>query len=339
MIYKNVLQIFSILHQKSIGRLLLLSKLTEHCLTNLRYNWHIFCSCKITAEKYQLYYISLLQLVISCFAVVNVTDEELIKLSVELGKIDESFAKLSGVTLNLQRRYSQDSTSSLDQLFGEVPADVKLRPSVAAFVELFEHFIPETGKEEIISKRKSKTIDNFINAVVESSVMKMFMQFLRSKNITEASSENEFKKYLRTIWFQLYPRKNHVLDSCAFEHTFLGEIYKKKVMGMHNWIRMAYLQETEKAQYNGYYSLIADKYLSISFTWNKATKHKSGFLLRTSPEYEMALYTMCYIFRNKQDCFVKFRSCTGNIFTYSLQRRNKSYLSTAYFVPDSDCKN
>ncbi|KRZ71893.1 Poly(U)-specific endoribonuclease -like protein, partial [Trichinella papuae] len=301
----------------------------------LRYNWHISC---IFFAVYQLYYFSLLQLMISCFAVANVTDEELIELSVELGKIDDSFAKLSGVTLNLQKRYSQDSTSSLHQLFGQVPADVKLRPSVAAFVELFEHFIPETGKKEIISEGKSKTINNFIDAVVESNVMKMLMQFLRNKNVSEASSENDFKKYLQTIWFQMYSRKNNVLDSCAFEHTFLGEIYKKKVMGMHNWIRMAYLEKTGKAQYNGYYSMITDKYLSISFTWKKATKHKSGFLLGTSPEYEMALYTMCYIFRNEQDCFVKFRSCTGNIFTYSLQRRNESYLSTAYFVPDANCK-
>ncbi|KRY77106.1 Poly(U)-specific endoribonuclease -like protein [Trichinella pseudospiralis] len=290
-------------------------------------------------KMYQLYYFSLLQLVISCFAVANVTDDELIELSVELGKIDDSFAKISGVTLNLQRRYSQDSTSSLHQLFGQMPADVKLKPSVAAFVELFEYFIPETGKKEIISEGKSKTIHNFINAVVESNVMKMLMQFLRDKNVTEASSEYEFKKYLQTVWFQQYSRKNNVLDSCAFEHTFLGEISNKKVMGMHNWIRMAYLEKTGKAQYNGYYSMITDKYLSISFTWNKATKQKSGFLLRTSPEYEMALYTMCYIFRNEQDCIVKFGSCTGNILTYSLERRNKSYLSTAYFVPNANCKS
>jgi poly(U)-specific endoribonuclease len=47
-----------------------------------------------------------------------------------------------------------------------------------------------------------------------------------------------FKAQLNTLWFKLYQsRKGGPLDSCGFEHVFVGEEDEKKgeMTGMHNW--------------------------------------------------------------------------------------------------------
>lgn len=47
---------------------------------------------------------------------------------------------------------------------------------------------------------------------------------------------NEFKKFLKTIWFGLYSRAAGKQGSSGFEHVFLGE-RKNGISGLHNWLR------------------------------------------------------------------------------------------------------
>ena len=66
----------------------------------------------------------------------------------------------------------------------------------------------------------------------------------------------DLKQYMKSIWFTLYPRSknwNNTIDSSAFEHVFLGESKKTKVIGgLHNWIQAYFLEKEDNLDYTGY---------------------------------------------------------------------------------------
>ena len=76
----------------------------------------------------------------------------------------------------------------------------------------------------------------FIDAILETKVMKKTMNFLSSKG--KIKDQVSFRKFLHTMWFSLYPRdhRRKVNSSCAFEHVFLGEVKRGKIIGFHNWL-------------------------------------------------------------------------------------------------------
>merc|ERR1719505_494212 len=69
----------------------------------------------------------------------------------------------------------------------------------------------------------------------------------------------------------------------------------KEVIGFHNWIQF-YLQEKAGAvDYKGFMSSDRNPHLmTIQFAWRGETKPKGSMLIGTSPEFELALYTVCY---------------------------------------------
>ena len=87
----------------------------------------------------------------------------------------------------------------------------------------------------------------FLDAVMETSVMTSALGFLREKSLFNGSDE-DFKAFLRDIWFEKYDRDgNPATDnagSSGFEHVFVGEFDGRKVKGFHNWYSF-YLKERE----------------------------------------------------------------------------------------------
>lgn len=119
------------------------------------------------------------------------------------------------------------------------------------------------------------------------------------------SDVGEFKKLLNRIWFDLYYRERGGRpDSSGFEHVFVGEIRDEKVSGFHNWIRFYMEERKGNVDYKGYIKPRSrnnartngdDNILTLQFTWNGYEKFVGTNFIGVSPEFEMALYTMCFL--------------------------------------------
>ena len=126
---------------------------------------------------------------------------------------------------------------------------------------------------------------------------------------------------------------NHFRDRSPFEHVFVGEVDPKKsqnrVKGLHNWLRFYHLEKNHKisaseclsvrrrfnvlflvntvfqhvnARIPGHVGM--PRILKLSYTWQGEYEPFSGFILGTSPEFELALYTVIFTFgrdRHKPD--------------------------------------
>ncbi|VDM86045.1 unnamed protein product [Strongylus vulgaris] len=58
---------------------------------------------------------------------------------------------------------------------------------------------------------------------------------------------------------------------------------------------------TEKFDYKGFIVKRGDVMGSLKFSWGKAFKKSGSIMIGTSPEYDMALFTMCFLSRRGRE--------------------------------------
>jgi poly(U)-specific endoribonuclease len=197
-----------------------------------------------------------------------------------------------------------------DPLFEYVSDAVwKSRPTYRALQHLLDHYHAETGRAEHMNDRWRSDMDAFVDAITETAVM----QFCHRYCVVHRGGQNVpndtagFQKLLKTVWLELYNRtKGGPKDSSGFEHVFCGEVRDGKISGFHNWVRF-YLEErkgTSVLDYRGYIkpkshgdapSDSDDHVLTLQFVHNGATKELGTMFIGTSPEFEIAAYTICFL--------------------------------------------
>ena len=230
----------------------------------------------------------------------------------------------SDYTINVQggkKPYVKDDLAE-DPLFTRVDKDALNRPTYRTFMTLLDNYKGETGESETITSHEQREIDAFLKAILQTGPMQYCHQYLRAKRGNEIPSNlADFQKLLYKIWFELYRRETS-RDSSGFEHVFVGEVKNDKVSGMHNWLQF-YLQEKKgNIDYRGYikprsrsdaYTNSDDHVLSLQFHWNGVEKFVGTSLIGVSPEFEIALYTTCFLMGDENN-EISLDTGTGDIF-------------------------
>lgn len=115
-----------------------------------------------------------------------------------------------------------------DPLFNFVNSQVfSTRPTFKTFRALLDNYSACTGEEEQVSEQEIRENKAFLDAVMETAVMKYCHQYCRAKEASYngesvTDSPSSFKKMLYSIWFELYSRsgggRRRQMDSSGFEH-------------------------------------------------------------------------------------------------------------------------
>ncbi|XP_055973876.1 uridylate-specific endoribonuclease [Sorex fumeus] len=272
-----------------------------------------------------------------------VTQEELQSISEKIYAADTNKAQKQDIILNSQNRISPSQTGeqvdrSPEPLFTYVNEKLFSKPTYAAFINLLNNYERRTGQGEHFSAQQLAEQDAFLAEVMKTASMKELYGFLHHKN--RYNSEQEFVDDLKNMWFGLYSRGSEEGDSSGFEHVFSGEIKKGKVTGFHNWIRF-YMQEKEGLV--DYYSHIYDgpwdsypDVLAMQFNWDGYYKEVGSAFIGSSPEFEFALYSLCFIARPGRMCQLSLGGYPLAIQTYAWDKttygNGKKYIATAYVV-------
>ena len=195
-----------------------------------------------------------------------------------------------------------------DPLFSYVdPKILRQRPTYQTFVALLDNYSPYTGEQESLTRAEQAEINRFLGAVLQTKPMQFCHQYCvahadQSEHDIPSDTDG-FQALLYRLWFELYRRETS-RDSSGFEHVFVGEIRDSKISGFHNWIQF-YLQERQgHVDYRGYIKPKSredarpddyDHLLTLQFTWHGVTKSVGSSFIGVSPEFEFALYTMCFL--------------------------------------------
>ncbi|KAJ3028721.1 hypothetical protein HDV00_010084 [Rhizophlyctis rosea] len=205
--------------------------------------------------------------------------------------------------LNLQtsKRPFSEGDETHEPLFQNFsPSVFNSRPTYASFVKLLDNYHAESGVRERVDEEERREQERFLDACLKTGPIKFAEKILRAKGVLRG----DFKQMLSQIWFELYRRESND-DSSAFEHTFVGELRDGKVIGFHNWIQFWHEEKKGVANYHGFFkprrsrggniSLEESHVLSFQLAWNGALKSISTFFVGTSPEFELALYTLVFL--------------------------------------------
>ncbi|XP_007250602.2 uridylate-specific endoribonuclease C [Astyanax mexicanus] len=170
------------------------------------------------------------------------------------------------------------------------------------FMKLLDNYERSTGVAERVTSEEVAENNAFLDAVLESAVMKRAHQYLVNKGKSQ-SNLRQFKSQLYYMWFRLYHRdRNGGEDSSGFEHVFVGETkFGKEIMGLHNWVQF-YLQEKQNLlDYKGYKARSNDvpdeddHVLNVQFSWHGLVKPVGSTFLGVSPEFEMAVFSILFL--------------------------------------------
>ncbi|GAB2273669.1 hypothetical protein Dimus_008451 [Dionaea muscipula] len=199
--------------------------------------------------------------------------------------------------------YSKEDMAA-GSLFTWLGDDVLRRPTFSRFSSLLDNYNPHEGYKEVVTTEERQEQAAFIEEISRTAPIKYLFKYLSSKRII-SENYNEFKRFLADLWFTLYGRGGTSGSSSAFEHVFVGEVKQhgeQEVSGFHNWIQF-YLEEAKgRADYQGYilprrrgqYPDSETQLLTIQFEWNGVLKSVSSSFIGVSPEFEVALYTLCF---------------------------------------------
>lgn len=229
------------------------------------------------------------------------------------------------------KKVYQKEDMAQGSLFYWLSEDIFKRPTYARFCSLLDNYNPNEGYKEVITSEEKQEETAFIEEISRTAPIKYLYKYLVKKGVLSNQNYQEFKRMMNDLWFDLYGRGGTSRCSSAFEHVFVGEIKQRgeqEVAGFHNWLQF-YLEESKgRVDYQGYIfprrrGHIPDsetQLLTIQFEWNGVLKSVSSTLVGVSPEFEIALYTLCY-FMGGEDNYVQLGQYSMNIKCYHFRDR------------------
>lgn len=262
------------------------------------------------------------------------SDDELATLSEQLfSKENTNLNK--HVRANYQRQTL--SSSSVDEapnpLLSVDEREVFAMPTIEKMRALFNNYEVDTMVNEYVTPMEKKEENDFVDALLATSVMRSAMLFLQKKGVVTADPKTHHE-LLKTIWFHLYSRGNGKIGSSGFEHVFLNEVSNGTMIGLHNWV---YLYEQEKAgrlDYQGYIKKMdlgtKGEIAKVRLTFDKLSKPSNSLFIGTSPELEIALYTVCFQMRPDTECPLVYNGKKFTLKTFTFRYRGKNLIGGAW---------
>lgn len=118
---------------------------------------------------------------------------------------------------------------------------------------------------------------------------------------------------------------------------FLGEREAEKVVGLHNWLQLRNEELSGRLNYKGKIrprrrlpaGYPRDQLVTIQFEWAGQEKFISSSFVGTSPEFELALYSMCF-FSGNEETTVQLGPHRVNIKAFSIKQTGGPYIGSAF---------
>ncbi|KAI6222970.1 Endoribonuclease [Aphelenchoides fujianensis] len=261
--------------------------------------------------------------------------DDLRQLAIEMRQKDDEKPEFCDFLLDYQEQYKKDTESVQGKLYKEVVSKALLKPSFSKLLALRPFFNPRAGVMELQSPEKDNKINEFLATVWSSRPFQLVLAYLTKKQHPWTVDEKTFKEAIRHIWFGVYSRADRKLGSSGFEHVFLGEIVEKKmeVGGMHNWaiVHTHEVNKTDPLQYRGWIVKRADVIASGNFMWGRYEKKIGGFFLSTSPSFDFALLTLCFLTNRDDNRFqISVDGCEVEVQAYDLIQNTRAFIGTVY---------
>ncbi|XP_012938682.1 poly(U)-specific endoribonuclease-A [Aplysia californica] len=227
-------------------------------------------------------------------------------------------AKIGDGSKNNAARYKLFTNATHSKMNGE---------TFKTFKALLNNYVPAKGAQEHVTSHELQEEEAFLDAIFRTSVMKTLQNYL----ICSGSVRNhaELRERLIKMWFDLYPRSGSGVhdDTSGFEHIMVGEYKSRGVAsGYHSWIAFYEDEKDGELDYFGYVQQKPPGVIGAAFDWNGHVKDLGSFFIGVSPEFDMAIYSLCFIKFPGRSCHISLNNNDLTIQTYSKDQ----HIATAF---------
>eukprot|EP00252_Welwitschia_mirabilis_P005500 TRINITY_DN15976_c0_g1_i2.p1 TRINITY_DN15976_c0_g1~~TRINITY_DN15976_c0_g1_i2.p1 ORF type:complete len:429 (-),score=75.99 TRINITY_DN15976_c0_g1_i2:82-1368(-) len=242
------------------------------------------------------------------------------------------------------KRSREGGDMAENTLFSWVNEDVFKRPTYARFCSLLDNYNPLQASQEVITTEEKREEVAFIEEISRTAPIKYLYRYLVAKGIVP-EHYGDFKRMLKSLWFDFFNRHGARNSSCAFEHVFVGEVKTRdiqEVSGLHNWIQFYLEEANQRIDYKGYIfprrrRCVPDsesRLLTIQFTWNGVFKPTCSTFIGVSPEFEIALYTLCF-YAGAEDNHIELGPYDVNIKCYKLEHSGGTLIGSIFPIAEN----
>ncbi|XP_023717904.1 poly(U)-specific endoribonuclease homolog [Cryptotermes secundus] len=263
----------------------------------------------------------------------KISDKELQAFTDELLKKDVNNAA-QYVHINYQgNTKSSSTTDEAPEPLLVINSRVLQIPTISKLRLLYDNYIRDVGVNEHVTPAELSEENSLLDSFMATPVMKHTMHFLADKGLVSRDPRAQ-KEALKQIWFTMYSRGGGKMGSSAFEHVFLGELKRGEISGLHNWIFFGTEEAQKQADYLGYIRKLElggkGAILKIHYKWANVMKPVGSMFVGTSPELEMALYTVCFLVHPDQKCHVRMAGKHFSIRTHTYRYQSKNVIGSAF---------
>jgi poly(U)-specific endoribonuclease len=140
----------------------------------------------------------------------------------EKGEISEGYVVVDTENCNPEHR-----------IFKEVHIPDQKRHSYQLIEKLFDNYKLNQASQEKNTKNESKEVEEFLIMAMHSLPGQIAKEFIE-ENSKKKFTEQMWYTYLHELWFRQFYWDSGI-DLSGFEHVFIGEQKKKKLVGHHFW--------------------------------------------------------------------------------------------------------
>ncbi|XP_071085810.1 uridylate-specific endoribonuclease-like isoform X1 [Haliotis cracherodii] len=217
-------------------------------------------------------------------------------------------------------------------LFTSVNTNLLARPLYTTLFALYNNYQPQLGVSDPLGASDKVEIGHFLDVVMASPVIKETHTYLVDHGLYTGDMA-AFRKKIFSLWFEPYSRsKGKPRDSSAFEHVFIGEYKGTKTEGLHSWVRFYSEEKAGHINYLGYSKYRGQQMVKFPFTWNGHYKDTNSFIVGSSPVFDMALGTVCFLTQPNSECDFSLNGNQFRIKQYDASNAAGLQLATAYVV-------
>jgi hypothetical protein len=217
-----------------------------------------------------------------------------IKLTNLIQNIDELRSFIENlITIRSYDNFSNYSITDRIDLNQDQFNDYLSRPDLNTYVDLIDTYMPNLQLSDPITEKRTELINNFLNHLQKKQYFVKMCDILNLEQSYVISVINNifFNQY--TLFY------TEQTNTCAFKHIFLGEYYKKKLLGFHSWIqifRKIILYQMTQIHVSESEQIGQNKIAIISFKIDNKKKSFNSIIFGISPYVEICIYTIVYLY-------------------------------------------
>jgi len=239
----------------------------------------------------------------------SLSDVELKELSEMLAAADvDNAGGLFEMDLQCTTNNGNPNDCSPGPLFYYVDPSVHEMEVYKLLSKLYDNYQKSPSVVEDHTAQEQQEERDLVKHLANTAIMNITYEYLIIRGAFDGTKD-DWEDFLYTTWFTMYDRAKATLGSSGFEHVFIGEIKNGGVGGFHSWYHWYLLEQSGNMNYLGYWETVTfgpnfqnGGGIDFTFTWDGVQKPYGGFFVGTSPELEMAVYTVCLMQRPDKKC-------------------------------------